>query len=117
MTDNDRELIELAAKAYGIQVKGWLNDKLIGFDTNTERPVNGDWNPLESDGDAFRLMAALNLRLYFGEEFDMGVVVADKTDENWEFVESHSISGNGKLSAARRAIVEAAAETGRGCDE
>lgn len=61
MNDNDRELIELAAKAYGIQVKGWLNDKLIGFDANTEWPVNGDWNPLESDGDAFRLAVYLGI--------------------------------------------------------
>ena len=62
MNDNDRELIELAAKAYGIQVKGWLNDKLIGFDTNTEWPVNGDWNPLESDGDALRLLVKISQR-------------------------------------------------------
>lgn len=69
MTDNDRELIELAAKAYGIQVKGWLNSKLIGFDTNTEQPVNGDWNPLEDDGDAFRLAVQLRIETRFMEGF------------------------------------------------
>ena len=108
MNDNDRELIELAAKAYGIQVKGWLNDKLIGFDTNTEWPVNGDWNPLESDGDALRLMVALQISVTpcFGSTYiDAG--------GRLDFSHIHS-ENETAISGARRAIVMMAAEIGRG---
>lgn len=108
MTDNDRELIELAAKAYGIHAKGWLNDKLIGFDTNTEWPVNGDWNPLEDDGDAFRLATRLSLLI----DIIDGYSCAQALNVGL-FSEEHN--GN-SFAATRRAIVRAAAEIGRGME-
>lgn len=107
MNDNDRELIELAAKAYGIQVKGWINDKLIGFDTNTEWPVNGDWNPLESDGDALRLMVALQISV-------TPCCGSTYIDAGGQLDFSHVHSNETAISGARRAIVMMAAEIGRG---
>ena len=51
MTDNDRELIELAAKAAGIP----LSNDGDRIDTAT----NEYWNPLQSDGDALRMVLEL----------------------------------------------------------
>lgn len=110
MNDADRELIELAAKAYGIQVKGWLNSKLIGFDTNTECPVNGDWNPLESDGDAFRLMVALDIDIRFYRKH----VDANCDSRAGSIFKEH---GKDRAAATRNAIVRAAAEIGRGANK
>jgi hypothetical protein len=85
----DRELLEAAAKAAGIELTGddqaaWLNRSSYG------------WNPLTDDGDAFRLAVKLNL---------------------WEAVRDgyqHADSLDGDPQAAtRRAITRAAAEIGR----
>ncbi len=117
MTDNDRELIGLAAKAYGINVKGWINDKLIGFDTNTEQPVNGDWNPLESDGDALRLAVKLQLTIW-NEHVSAGCAYCTQGEkDNFPEVSSgnnESFVIDGDYAATRRAIVLAAAEISRG---
>lgn len=95
MTDNDRELIELAAKAIGYTLKGWNNDhdgKTLGV---------GDWNPLTSDGDAFRLAVQLKIWILFEQD-------------TWATAESGGMGYNVKLgddhgAATRRAIVRAAA--------
>lgn len=108
MTDADRELVELAAKAYGIKVKGWRNEKLIGFDTNTEREVCGDWNPLESDGDAFRLLIGMQASI----TPCCGLTYIDAAG-NLEFTHIHSENETAR-AGARRAITRAAAEIGRG---
>lgn len=118
MNDNDRELIELAAKAYGINVKGWINDKLIGFDTNTEWPVNGDWNALTDDGDALRLAVRLRIDTKFLDGFKQVCCRRDVDRDNFEM---HGLVGYGNGACpeptaenVRRAIVRAAAEIGRG---
>lgn len=88
---NDRELLELAAKAAGIEWDEFTLDC---------------WNPLISDGDALRLAVKLKMRVDIGGS----VVVAFITDDaqhHEDFTDSH-------YSATRRAIVRAAAEIGKG---
>jgi hypothetical protein len=101
----DRELLERAAKAAGMNVlshdKPWPDDAAGWFFNehgqrggmhNTERPQS--WNPITDDGDALRL--AVKLGLYIEGKFTAHQEVK-------EFVEL------GELAAVRRAIVRAAA--------
>lgn len=107
MTDNDRELIELAAKAAGHKVKGWINDKLVGWDAITGNEFTG-WNPLESDGDAFRLMVACHISVTSFSD-------VTHVHAGWymDYIHPHGL-GVSASSGARRAITMAAAEIGRG---
>lgn len=106
MTDNDRELIELAAKAAGHKVKGWINGRLIGWNAITGNEFTG-WNPLESDGDAFRLMVALQISVTpcFGSTY---------IDAGGQLDFSHVHNDETAIAGTRRAIVMMAAEIGRG---
>jgi hypothetical protein len=61
----DRELLELAAKAAGIEYD-FCRPELGGC--QIRKPfVSGFWNPLTDDGDAFRLAAAMGFSLEFGK--------------------------------------------------
>ena len=51
----DKELLELAAKAAGLEV---VTPTML---------AHGQWNPLTDDGDAFRLAAAMGFSLEFGK--------------------------------------------------
>jgi len=90
----DRELLEAAAKAAGIELL-WHNFSSIpslweGLGSDTV------WNPLTDDGDALRLAVALGLTArmsYNGQDYE----AANKDP----------------YAATRRAIVRAAAEMGR----
>lgn len=105
----DRELLELAAKAAGIEIEWgrWLTGRAWLTKTNT-----GDlspWCPLSNDGDALRLLAQLDLELFFNTmPYDMCVCVS-KGNRPGLWSEPF---GPDKLAAARRAIVRAAAEIG-----
>lgn len=100
----DRELLELAAKACG-----W---SLFYYGSHcTVQVAPGmllDWNPLEEDGDAFRLMVKMNL------------AVSVEPGEAWAHHESVFVGspvqhdGRDPYAATRRAIVRAAAEIGKG---
>ena len=96
---SDKELLELAAKAAGIDyrpVSGW---QFIG-----RFPVV--WHPLVNDGDAFRL--AVKLGLLIDTNYNHGVGVGSASFE--EVFEDNSVD---PYAATRRAIVRAAAEIGR----
>lgn len=121
----DRELLEMAAKAVGINAR-WFNVKqwntketpagkcrfLTGeknvFGTHHSKP----WNPLESDADAFRLMVGLGMRVYVynGLGDDYSVAASGEPGSHVTIRENHD---NDPKSATRRAIVLAAAEIGR----
>lgn len=99
-TKTDRELIELAAKAAGIEVEF---DK--DGDPHIDEPiggVSGLWNPLTDDGDAFRL--AVNLDLFGTPDLSHYLSVLS------------FIRGYGKYELMRRAIVMAAAKIGEGAE-
>ena len=89
MTDEDKNLLELAAKAAGFEA-GWV--------------IQG-WNPLQGDGDALRLAVKLGLTLVV--ESDMVFCRNQRSDK--AFCES----GSDRYAATRRAIVRAAAEIGK----
>ncbi|MFM9932089.1 hypothetical protein ACOTF2_06975 [Achromobacter xylosoxidans] len=102
---NDRQLLELAAKAGGIEV--WPG---IGFQAHMlfTRPAKADpdgkvtgveWNPLDDDGAALRLAADLDL---FG----------DPSYWHWLAIARLSNSTD-KHANVRRAIVRAAAAIGK----
>ena len=106
----DRELLELAAKAAGLNVKGeWVDadDQFthlnIGKKFTNERMK---WNPLTDDGDALRL--AVKLRLHIEWRAD-GRVAVSQGDEFSAIYEMES-SREDVLAATRRAITRAAAQ-------
>lgn len=96
----DRELLELAARAAGID--GWWSgdDYCFGYNGNKNVPV--PWRPLTDDGDALRL--AVKLKLEIGIWFETTRVESDEAES---MVEKH---GSDPYAATRRAIVRAAAE-------
>lgn len=94
----DRELLEAAAKAAGYEVSphgGRMYNVELMFLKDRK-----NWNPLESDADAFRLLVDCEISL----EVDKGFVDAD----GWLTV-YFSDHNNDKHAATRRAIVRAAA--------
>ena len=104
---NDREPLELAAKAAGLIVDP--NTKLAKF--WTVRDEHGrlfDWNPLIDDGDEARLEAVLGLNVLWGSRT---VTVGRKHFGLFE--EQYQEHGGDKQAARRRAGVRAAAEIGR----
>ena len=110
----DKELLELAAKAAGIDYDP---------DKSTPHPVSGAfwglwllikgepyegqrryWNPLVDDGDALRLVFKLGLR----------VCIDNRAGVSWiKRFEDSTAHGDDAASATRRAIVRAAAEIGK----
>ena len=99
----DRELLELAAKAAGIELV-WRNFSNV---PNLFKGLSSDeiWNPLTDDGDALRLAVTCGLvvdcsRPSAGEPFKRHAIWLDETMSNAELT--------------RRAIVRAAAEIGKG---
>ena len=105
----DRELLELAAKAAGIDAV-YEKEYLTWFDRG--RPFRPAWNPLTDDGDALRLAVKLELLVDIETCYH---VIACK--ELMACVEHIGNDGNGCIYAAtRRAIVRAAAEIGKGLE-
>jgi|JI10StandDraft_1071094.scaffolds.fasta_scaffold2193004_2 hypothetical protein len=102
---SDRELLEMAAKAAGIEWYGYCGDDSTEchyFDIGPDEVVK--WNPLRDDGDALRLAVKLEMNV----EQDPGAVFV--STEKIDFCE-HLIED--RVAATRRAIVRAAAEIGR----
>ena len=91
----DRELLELASKACG------LEEAKMRIEFN-------QWNPLTDDGDALRL--AVKLRLVISPT---NVTVMAYEPSTMSRGEVYEPIGLGPLAATRRAIVRAAAEIGR----
>ncbi len=97
----DRELLEAAAKAEGIEVDFTVfsDGSFICFQKGGDC-FHDEWNPLTDDGDALRLAVKCGIDIcealgwYYGD------------DENPEYDAD-------PLAATRRAIVRAAAEIGR----
>ena len=100
----DRELLEAAARAAGIEV--WWNGRTC-FVLKTKVATH-EWNPLTSDADALRLAVKLRLNLSLART-GIKVFHDDKPcikAGGWE-------SRADENEVVRRAIVRAAAEIGR----
>ena len=97
----DRELLELAAKACG------LEDAKMRIEFN-------QWNPLNDDGDALRLAVKLDIDFYMGAgdgpEAWAGYYVPGRENKK------HACEpvNDDSYAATRRAITRAAAEIGKG---
>lgn len=106
----DRELLELAAKAAGIEAVRSRFDDPLNVDFLVVTSVRnaterfGPWNPLTDDGDALRLAVKLNLDIHFWPEH---------TDPWVEAMAQDELLGSDPYAATRKAIVRAAAEIGR----
>ena len=96
--NTDRELLELAAKAAGIEVNDDMRE-LWQFKGSSA------WNPLTDDGDALRLAVKLGLMIDYATKTEVGVGNG--------FGDFYEKSGTDPYAATRRAIVRAAAEIGR----
>lgn len=109
---NDREMLELAAKAFFGQ-DGFEWNSCAGFSGCVQYiPKDGrsyvDWNPLDDDGDALRLAVKLRLDISFLEGFE------EITVEDYHCTYRAREDYKPDMAAAtRRAIVRAAAATGQ----
>jgi hypothetical protein len=113
MSETDRELLELAAKAAGLQVVWHEPDddsEPWCFIPDCHPPHNRRqrdkwsgtvWNPLADDGDALRLAVKLNMMEEGSKPF---------VELMWRLATEN---GADDYAATRRAIVRAAAEIGR----
>ncbi len=99
MNTEDRDLLELAAKAAGLEL---VTPTMLEHDK---------WNPLTDDGDAFRLMVKLYLTVYPRDPEDSFVGV-QRFNGSAQVLEA--FQGLDSMDATRRAIVLAAAKIGRG---
>jgi len=100
--NNDRELLERAAKAAGID---YYNQDSFG---NIHEKKGGTWNPLTDDGDALRLAVKLGLALVVG---NIDGVIAVQSEQLPDVITAELTDD--PYAATRRAIVRAAAEIGR----
>jgi hypothetical protein len=106
----DRELLELAAKAAGIEYSHdnahWKHEDHCAFWSYDDLCTCGArWNPLDDDGDALRLAVKLGFCVNIKERC---VVAGNSPTNDWQ--QPH---GDDPEAATRRAIVRAAAEIGK----
>jgi hypothetical protein len=97
----DKELLELAAKAAGIDIFCWAG-RDVGSFTPVVMPDALTWNPLTDDGDALRLAVKLNLFNTRSKGYE------------WPDAELFARHEGDPYEATRRAITRAAAEIGKG---
>ena len=118
----DRELLEAAAKAAGLDLSHPWNEEMrwpmLVFSQGDARlfpglvvKVGGDthdtgWNPISNDGDAFRLAVKLQISIEFGSCQDDAPVVWCSHEFGYR---ERSANFPDPLAATRRAIVRAAA--------
>jgi hypothetical protein len=109
----DRELLEAAAKAAGIEF-GWIHD------TPRIRAEMGwtPWNPLTDDGDALRLAVKLGFTVgpHLGATYAGVAPCPDDFEDGKLPIRIAQMHNGDPLAATRRAIVRAAAaaEIGNG---
>lgn len=104
---NNRELLEMAAKSADMKCV-WSDEYNTMYFPGLESM--GVWNPIDSDGDAFRLLCALGMALAVqygeisvGSNYKYGIIVTERFEDYQ----------NDKHAATRLAIVKCAAEIGR----
>lgn len=101
---NDKELLELAAKAADYRISNRLTDGgLMVMSDN--RPTPHKWNPLTDDGDALRLAVKLDIDVMPRWGGESCAAISD----GGHFFEPRE---SDPLAATRRAIVRASAAIG-----
>ncbi len=104
----DRELLELAAKAYGAVVCTNADGDAIGLIDMSRLCL---WNPLTSDGDALRLAVKLGMQTGPNTASREPMVFAWARERGGRA--EYILVGDDPYAATRRAIVRAAAEIGK----
>lgn len=102
----DKELLELAAKAFGVELEYRRGSDAFYFDD--EEIGRDEWHPLGNDGQALRLAVKLEMDI---EQYKFSVEVNAWFDGECIEVIEQKIS-DCRLAATRRAIVRAAAAIG-----
>lgn len=120
---NDRELLEMAAKAAGLSTRHKWNAERLLLDPPVLSLVvfrDGElsstgWNPISNGGDALRLAVACGIAVtpYPIYEWPKHSVVAARRSIESSSAEVIELYGNDPDAATRRAIVRAAAEIGK----
>lgn len=101
----DRELVELAAKAAGI--KGiWHRKGFVAYSGWSK----GIFKPLDDDGDAMRLAVSLGLIVDIDDEEHYTEIEFTSNYEDKSVSEGHAFDA---MAATRRAITRAAAKIGK----
>ena len=115
MTESDKDLLQMAAKAAGYRVARVADDGVALLIEG----IQESWDPLADDGDALRL--AVRIGISPGRCFQV-VIDSDiqrtgvrHTDRGGKYdsLQEHTAD---TYAATRRAIVRAAAEIGRGME-
>ena len=102
----DKELLQLAAKAAGIELHSiYSEQEFIGYMASPGSWSGGWFDPLTDDGDALRL--AVKLQMVVG-------IYPTKTNVTADGVFLEEFHGDDPYAATRMAIVRAAAEIGKG---
>jgi len=120
MNLQDRELLELAAKAAGVRGE-WCEFTIAATGkvlTGIGNPMvfcPGDplWNPLTDDGDALRLAVKIGMRVSVNRDPAGFTAIASTQSPFGAKSETESAGAETIESATRRAIVRAAAEIAR----
>ncbi|MCS9380872.1 hypothetical protein N1E52_26745 [Pseudomonas aeruginosa] len=99
---NDRELLELAARAAGI-------DPVLAEPINFSTGVEYYWNPRDDDGDALRLAVRLGL-VVTPDRDNQRTLVSNSAGHEYCAIYWDKL---GEMAATRLAITEAAAEIGK----
>jgi hypothetical protein len=102
MTD-DRKLLELAAKAAGIEIDSWST--YGPYIDGLERLW---WNPLTDDGDALRLAVKLSMNIIIMQN----IGASARADQTPSWVDENADPKEDLYAATRIAIVRAAAAIG-----
>lgn len=119
---NDKELLELAAKAAGYEIVGDADSMVVqhnrgmgAFVVRNDRGGDSIWNPLTDDGDALRLAVNLGLDILVDDNTIEVNATRHSFEEGTETVApwAWEALGDDPYAATRRAIVRAAAEIGR----
>lgn len=107
----DRELLELAAKAAGYDYASPAGYIVVDG-------IPGNWNPLTDDGDSRRLQVRLNILMEFGDNYVCAYAGGRCEKQFTSSFRAPTCSPEGLVdamreSAARQAVLMAAAEMGR----
>lgn len=106
----DRELLELAAKAAGIEISEWVD----GEPMKREGDAYWMWNPLADDCDALRLAVLLGIDPMFNVfDSENRRCVSCTYPVPRDYLSVTEPYGDDPYAATRRAIVRAAAEIGK----
>ena len=110
--NNDRELLEQAAKAVGIEWASTGEGFADGYWKFSDGKTQSWWNPLTDDGDALRLSVKLLIELNHNH-FQQTVDAWYSPNFSQHTIKLTEAYGDDPYAATRRAIVRAAAEIGK----